>query len=493
MHERPARQSDTAAPIRQTVSPVLLCGGSGTRLWPLSRKGFPKQFVPLVGDETLFQASARRLAGTMFAPPTVVTGSDYRFIVTQQLAAIGIDPGAVMIEPSGRNTGPAVLAAALHLAASDPDAVLLIAPSDHVMTDADSFRSAIAAGIDAVAEGRIVTFGIVPDRPETGYGYLELARPPEGETVLPLTRFVEKPDAATAARMLAAGNYLWNAGIFLASARSLIAAFDTHAPRMAASVREALDGARADLGFLRLAPGPWDEIDGLSIDYAVMERADNLSVVPYHGGWSDLGGWDAVAEEMGADAAGNASAGPVTAIDCTGSLFRSESDGLELVGIGLDNVIAVATPDAVLVADRSRAQDVKRAVELLKARGAKQAESFATDHRPWGWFETLALSERFQVKRIVVHPGATLSLQSHHHRSEHWIVVQGTARVTVGEEVSLVSENQSVYVPLGVKHRMENPGKLPMVLIEVQTGSYLGEDDIIRYEDVYARGQGARG
>jgi mannose-1-phosphate guanylyltransferase/mannose-6-phosphate isomerase len=479
---------------RVTVTPVLLCGGSGTRLWPLSRKSFPKQFAKLVGTETLFQASARRLTGAQFAAPTVITGSDFRFIVTEQLAAVGIDPGAILIEPEGRNTGPAVLAAALHLAATDPDAVLLVAPSDHVIADAAGFRAAVAKGLDAVAQGRIVTFGIAPDRPETGYGYLELAAP-AGETgePVPLTRFVEKPDLRNAERMLAAGNFLWNAGIFLFSARVILAAYDRHAPLMAATVRRAVSEARPDLGFLRLAPAPWAEADNLSIDYAVMERADNLTVVPYRGAWSDLGGWDAVAREMGPDAGGVAVAGPAIAIDCSDTLLRSESEGLELVGIGLDGIIAVATPDAVLVADKSRAQDVKRAVEALKARGAKQAEAFPRDHRPWGWFETLALDNRFQVKRIVVHPGAALSLQSHHHRSEHWIVVQGTAKVTVDGTVTLLTENQSVYIPLGAVHRMENPGKLPMVLIEVQTGSYLGEDDIIRYEDVYARGQGAKG
>lgn len=493
MKTTPVPDSDKDVHQGVTVSPVLLCGGSGTRLWPLSRKSFPKQFAQLVGNETLFQASARRLVGTGFAAPTVITGSDFRFIVTEQLAAVGIDPGAILIEPEGRNTGPAVLAAALHLASADPDAVLLVAPSDHVIADADAFRLAVTLGLDAVAQGRIVTFGIAPDRPETGYGYLELATSVPGPDAVPLLRFVEKPDALNAETMLKAGNFLWNAGIFLFSAKAIIAAYDRHAPAMAQAVRRAVDAAQPDLGFLRLAPAPWAEAENTSIDYAVMERADNLSVVPYRGSWSDLGGWDAVAREMGPDARGVAVSGPATAIDCADTLLRSESEGLELVGIGLNGIVVVATPDAVLVADKSRAQDVKRAVEALKARGAKQAEAFPRDHRPWGWFETLALSDRFQVKRIVVHPGAALSLQSHHHRSEHWVVVQGTAKVTVDDKVTLLSENQSVYIPLGAVHRMENPGKLPMVLIEVQTGSYLGEDDIIRYEDVYSRGQGAKG
>ena len=470
------------------IHPVLLCGGSGTRLWPLSRKSYPKQFARLTGDETLFQASARRLSGEGYAQPTVITSSDFRFIVTEQLAEAGIDPGAVLIEPAPKNTAPAVLAAALHLAAEDPEALILVAPSDHVIPDAAAFRAAVAAAEPAAKAGRIVTFGIRPDRPETGYGYLELSAKPEGSNPVPLTRFVEKPDATRAAEMLADGRYLWNAGIFLFSAATIRAAFEAHASDLVAPVTQAVDEAKGDLGFLRLAADPWATLPDISIDYAVMERADNLSVVPFEGAWSDLGGWDAVWREAGPDEAGVVVAGEATALDCRDTLLRSEAGAQEIVGIGLENIIAVAMPDAVLVADMSRAQDVKKAVAALKSKGAKQAETFPRDHRPWGWFESLVIGGRFQVKRIVVHPGAALSLQSHHHRSEHWIVVEGTAKVTVDETVKLVTENQSVYIPLGAVHRMENPGKVPMVLIEVQTGSYLGEDDIIRYEDVYARG-----
>ena len=475
------------------ITPVLLCGGSGTRLWPLSRKSYPKQFAALVGEETLFQGSARRLSGPMFDTPVVVTGSDFRFIVTEQLAEIGIDPGAILIEPEGRNTAPAVLAAALHVAAQDPEGLILVAPSDHVVPDAGAFRTAVDAGAAAARAGQLVTFGIAPDRPETGYGYLELSAKPQDLTPVPLTRFVEKPDAAHAAKMLAAGTYLWNAGIFLFSARAMLEAFQTHAPALLEPVRKAYDTAQPDLGFLRLDPAAWSQAEDISIDYAVMEKADNLSVVPFTGAWSDLGGWDAVWREGAADTAGVVTSGEATSIDCANSLLRSESDSLEVVGIGLRDTMVVAMPDAVLVADTSRAQDVKLAVTRLKEKDALQATTFPKDHRPWGWFESLAVGDRFQVKRIHVHPGAALSLQSHHHRAEHWIVVQGTAKVTIDDAVKLVSENQSVYIPLGTKHRMENPGKLPMVLIEVQTGSYLGEDDIIRYEDVYARGQGAKG
>ena len=477
------------------ITPVLLCGGSGTRLWPLSRKSYPKQFAALVGETTLFQASAQRLSGPGYAPPLVLTNSDFRFIVTEQLMQVGIDPGAILIEPEGRNTAPAILAAALQLAETAPETLMLVAPSDHVVPNPEAFRAAVAVAEPAARAGKLVTFGITPTHPETGYGYLELAdnAAPQAGTPMALSRFIEKPDAARAAEMLAAGTYLWNAGIFLFSVRTILNAFEQHAPDMIAPVRDAVRNGQADLGFLRLDAEPWAQVADISIDYAVMERADDLAVVPFAAGWSDLGGWDAVWRESPRDARGVAVSGRATAIDCDDTLLRSEDETLEVVGIGLKDIIAVALPDAVLVADASRAQDVKLAVAALKQKQAKQATQFPKDHRPWGWFESLVVGKRFQVKRIVVHPGAALSLQSHHHRSEHWIVVEGTARVTVGEEVRLVTENQSVYIPLGAVHRMENPGKVPMVLIEVQTGSYLGEDDIIRYEDVYARGQGAKG
>jgi mannose-1-phosphate guanylyltransferase/mannose-1-phosphate guanylyltransferase/mannose-6-phosphate isomerase len=471
------------------ITPVLLCGGSGTRLWPLSRKSYPKQFVPLIGETTLFQASATRLSGPSYGAPLVLTNSDFRFIVTEQLSEAGIDPRAILIEPEGRNTAPAVLAAALFLEQDDPEALMLVAPSDHVVPDAPAFRAAVEAGAKAARAGRLVTFGIKPTHGETGYGYLELAEDPGDFAARPLalTRFVEKPDAARADEMVAAGNFLWNAGIFLFSVKTILAAFRAHAPNLMEPVREAVVNGTPDLGFLRLAPEAWGRAEDISIDYAVMERADNLSVVPFAAGWSDLGGWDAIWRESARDGRGVALSGPATALDCDNTLLRSEDETLEVVGIGLKDIIAVAMPDAVLVADAARAQDVKQAVAALKAKSARQAEAFPKDHRPWGWFESLVVGNRFQVKRIVVHPGAALSLQSHHHRSEHWIVVEGTAKVTVDDEVMLVSENQSVYIPLGAVHRMENPGKVPMVLIEVQTGSYLDEDDIIRYEDVYAR------
>lgn len=472
-----------------SIHPVLLCGGSGTRLWPLSRKSFPKQFAALTGAESLFQASARRLAGPGFARPVVVTADAFRFIVSEQLAQAGIEPAALLVEPEGRDTGPAILAGTLQAAASDPGALVLAAPSDHVIPDAELFRATVLAGVEAALAGRIVTFGIEPSRPETGYGYLALAGPldPAAPAApVPLAGFVEKPDPERAAAMVSGGRHLWNAGLFLFRADRMAEAAREHAPDLLAAVEEALAGARRDLGFHRLDPAAWARAPAISIDYAVMEKVADLAAVPFRGRWSDLGDWNAVWLET--EAGGAAEAGPVTAIDCEGTLLRSEAPGQRLVGIGLRDMVAVAMPDAVLVAPRARAQEVRAAVAALRAEGVPQAETFPRDHRPWGWFESLAKGDRFQVKRIVVHPGAALSLQSHHHRSEHWIVVQGTARVTVGEEVTLVTENQSVYIPLGARHRLENPGKLLMVLIEVQTGPYLGEDDILRYEDVYARG-----
>lgn len=469
------------------IYPILLCGGSGTRLWPLSRKSYPKQFASLMGGNSLFQDSATRLSGTGFAAPVVVTGDSFRFIVTEQLAAIEQAPQAILIEPEGRNTAPAILAAAQYLMATDPDAVMLVAPSDHLIPDAAGFRDRVVTALPAAQDGKLVTFGITPTSPQTAYGYLELAQG-DGDTPIPVTRFVEKPDEDRAQQMLDAGNYLWNSGLFLFSAATIIKAFETHAPDLITHVGAAVTQATRDLGFTRLDPEAWARAEDISIDYKIMERADNVVALPYGGAWSDLGDWNAVWSEMSPDADGNVCSERAVSIDCTNTLLRSESEGLELVGIGLTDIVAIAMDDAVLVTDRNRTQEVRLAVEALKTRGAPQAVQLPRDYRPWGWYESLVVGPRFQVKRIVVNPGASLSLQSHHHRSEHWVVVEGTARITIDEDVQLISENQSVYIPLGAVHRMENPGKLPMVLIEVQTGSYLGEDDIIRYDDIYARG-----
>lgn len=473
------------------ITPVILCGGSGTRLWPLSRKSYPKQFVPMIGDGSLFQQLAQRLSGQGFNPPVVVTNSDFRFIATQQLSDVAVDPGAVLLEPAARNTAPALLAAALVAAQEGRECLMLASPSDHLITDNAAFVATVQRGVEAAQAGKIVTFGISPDRPETGYGYLEIGK--GSGPAHPLERFIEKPGLARAEAMLAAGGYLWNAGIFLYTANTLIEAFETHQPAMLALVQKAVAQAQPDLGFLRLAPEPWETCEDTSIDFAIMEQADNLVVVEHTGDWSDLGGWEAVLQHSKLDGDGVATHGPALAVGCENTLLRSENEAQQLVGLGLNNIVAVAMPDAVLVADRTRVADLGQVVKTMRAEAVPQADAFPKDHRPWGYFETLILRHRFQVKRIVVNPGAVLSLQSHVHRAEHWIVVSGTARVTVDDEVRLVSENQSVYIPLGVRHRMENPGLLPMELIEVQTGAYLGEDDIVRYEDVYARSREADG
>jgi mannose-1-phosphate guanylyltransferase/mannose-6-phosphate isomerase len=482
--------------MNDTIHPVLLCGGSGTRLWPLSRKSHPKQFVKLMGEESLFQSSALRLSGPGFGAPSVVTGSDFRFMVVEQLAAVKIAPRDILIEPSARNTAAAICAAAIALEAKEGESLMLVAPSDHVVPDADGFRSTVQAATSAALDGQIVTFGIRPDRAETGYGWLELTSKPSDDfapDAQPLLSFVEKPNTEAAKTLLEGGVHLWNAGIFLFSTATILKAFEQHAPATLSGVRDAFNDAEADLGFTRLAAEPWSSLEDISIDYAVMESAPNLSVVPYGGSWSDLGDWQAIWREGKADSDGVVTSGPSTAIGCKNTLLQATSESQELVAIGVEDIIVVAMPDAVLVAHKDRAQDVKIVVNKLKEQGAAQAENLPRDYRPWGWYESIALGPRFQVKRIVVNPGAALSLQSHNHRAEHWVVVEGTAKVTINDKVKTVTENQSVYIPLGAVHRMENPGKLPLTLIEVQTGSYFGEDDIIRYDDVYSRGQGAKG
>ena len=467
------------------IHPVILCGGSGTRLWPASRKAYPKQFVPLIGEKSLYQATLQRFSGEGFAAPLIMTGETFRFMATDQAESIGLSDARVVVEPSGRNTAPAILAAALLLEDRSEDC-MLVAPSDHVITDVPAFLKAVEAGMESAEEGALVTFGITPDRPETGYGYLEL----ETATKLPspVQKFREKPSLAKAEAMVAEGRFLWNAGLFLGKVKDFIAAFEKHAPEMIAPVRSAIAGAEGDLSFTRLAADPWGQAKSISVDYAIMEKAEKVAAVPVDCGWSDLGSWDALWAAAGPDANGNATSGEATAVDCEGTYLRSEVEGMHVVGLGLKDTVAVAMGDAVLVADRSSVQDVKKVVDVLKAAKVAQAEEYPRFHRPWGWYETLCLGDRFQVKRIMVKPGGILSLQSHRHRSEHWTVVAGTAEVTIGDEIKLVTENQSVYIPLGEKHRMANPGKVEMYLIEVQTGAYLGEDDIVRYEDVYGRG-----
>ena len=471
----------------QQITPVILCGGSGSRLWPLSRKSYPKQFVPLLGNKTLFQNSAERLTGIQFKNPIIVTNSDYRFIVSEQLQEIGIDPGAILIEPEGRNTAPAILAAALFEYQTNPNSIIVVAPSDHVINDVNAFHLAIEEAYKVAQNGQIITFGIKPTHPETGFGYLELAKISTTQAV-PLKAFIEKPDLTNAVKMFQSENFLWNSGIFLFKAKDIIEAFKKYSPSDLDAVNLSLTNSTNDLGFCRLNLTDWVKTENISIDYAIMEKSDNLSVVPYSAGWSDLGGWDAVWRENMSKTNGVKTSNNATAIDCKNSLIRSEDDSIEVVGIGLKNIITIAMKDAVLVADMSKSQDVKKAVDILKEKEVSQATHFPKDHRPWGWFESLTVNDKFQVKKIYVHPGASLSLQSHKFRAEHWIVVSGIAEVTIDNDVKQVFENQSIYIPLGAIHRMKNPGKEPMILIEVQTGTYFGEDDIIRYDDVYSRG-----
>ena len=473
-----------------SIQPIILAGGTGSRLWPLSRKSYPKQFSKFVGDESLFQQNARRLISSKqinFKTHITVTNSDFRFIVAEQLQAIGSDPGQILLEPEGKNSGPAILAATLLAQSADPEAIVLVAPSDHVIHDLDAFHSAISIGLPEVMLGNIVTLGITPVAPEVGYGYLELSQLAKDAPVK-LKSFVEKPDVDTAKKMFDSGNYLWNAGIFLFRVKDMLAAFKKYVPQMVHSVKNAMDKGKADLGFWRIDPIAWSQCDHISIDYAVMEKANNVVAIPFSAGWSDLGQWDAVWKELKPDKSGVVEAGRATAIECQNVLLFSESSDQELVGLGLDNIIAVAMPDAVLVVDKSRVQDVKKIVSILKEKKIEQAENFPKYHRPWGWFETLAVVDsQFRVKRIYVNPKAALSLQSHKHRSEHWVVAEGTAKVTVGDEVYLVQEGESVHIPLGSIHRLENPLDIKLVVIEVQSGSYLGEDDITRHKDLYSR------
>ena len=479
-------------PVKMTcISPVILAGGSGTRLWPLSRKSYPKQFSNVMGDKTLFQQTAQRLlssAKIAFHAPITITSADFRFIVGEQLQELGIDPGAILLEPEPKNTAASILAASIFAFEKDKSAVLLISPSDHIMPDKLSFHKTVEAGLPSLEKRKIVTFGIEPKYPEVGYGYIELSKDIVGEhEASEVLQFVEKPNLINAKNMFETGNYVWNAGIFMFRAQEIIDAFKLHAPETFNLVEEAIRSAVIDLGFLRLGKEPWSKLSNVSIDYAIMEKAQNLVSVQYSSHWSDLGSWEAVWRETKKDKYGNVMSSNAHAIDCNDTLLRSENSKQQIVGLGLEKIIAIAMEDAVLVIDKDRSQDVKDVVSLLKKENIVQASIFPKDHRPWGWFESLSTGNRFQVKRIYVNPGASLSLQSHKHRSEHWIVVEGTATVTIGEDVMSIGEGQSIYVPLRARHRLENKNSSPLLLIEVQIGGYLGEDDIIRYEDKYSR------
>ncbi len=466
------------------IVPVVLAGGAGTRLWPVSRDALPKQFLPLVGDRSTYQDTLLRVAeGDLFAPPIVITGADFRFFARRQAEDIGIDV-TVVIEPMRRDSGPAVAAAAALAKSRDPDAVVLALAADHVILDIEEFRATCLAGLKAAEAGHIVTFGITPSAPKTSYGYIRRGKPIGSDQVYAVDAFVEKPNAETATRYVAEG-YLWNSGNFLFRAEVLLAELTRYEPAMVTAVEMAVAGANNDLGFVRLAPEAFATAPQKSIDYAVMEKTDRAAVVAGNFRWSDIGSWDAIFDIAERDKSGNAVHGTVVTSDARNCVIHSV-DRLTAV-LGADDLVVVSTPDAVLVVPRARAQEVRELVAKLKSEKRAEATEHRRGHRPWGYYDSIDKGERFQVKRIVVRPGGTLSLQKHHHRAEHWVVVRGTAEVTIGSEVKSIHENESIYIPIGAVHRLANQGKIPLELIEVKTGSYLGEDDIVRIEDVYKR------
>jgi mannose-1-phosphate guanylyltransferase/mannose-6-phosphate isomerase len=469
------------------IYPVILSGGAGTRLWPLSRAVLPKQLLPLVSDQTMLQETALRVAGWPgLMAPLVVCGNDHRFLVAEQLREIGVTPLGILLEPVGRNTAPAVAAAAHYLKAIDPEAVMLVLPADHVIRDNDAFKAAVGRAAALVGHGALATFGIVPQAPETGYGYIRRGQHADGaDDSYKVDRFVEKPDRATAEAFLADGGYYWNSGMFMFEAARYLAELEKFNPEIAAAAESAVRTGYRDLDFCRLDEATFSSCPSDSIDYAVMERTRDAVVVPADIGWSDVGSWSALWEVQRRDESGNAQRGDVYLDGVSNSLVRAESRIVAVVGV--QDLVVVETPDAVLVAHKDQVQRVKQVVDHLKSKERTEHLYHTRMYRPWGWYEGIDAGERFQVKRICVKPGEKLSLQMHHHRAEHWVVVSGTARVTCGEKVSLLSENESTYIPIGMNHRLENPGKLPLHIIEVQSGSYLGEDDIVRFEDIYKR------
>ncbi len=462
------------------IYPVILSGGAGTRLWPLSREHFPKQLLCVSGNSTLLQQTVGRLDGLEgVADPLFVCNEEHRFLVAEQTRQLGCSPLDIILEPAGRNTCPAATLAALTLSRIDTDALMLIMPADHLIKDSAAFQQTIRAAVPLADEDYLVTFGIVPSAPETGYGYI---RQGDGHRV---AAFVEKPDVATAARYIAGGDYLWNSGMFLMKVSRWLTELERHCPDILAACRDAHGAGHKDGDFYRIAKEVFLACRSDSIDYAVMEKTDRAAVVPLDAGWSDVGAWSSLWRVLDHDGAGNVLQGDVIAHDTRDSLILSQHRLIAAVGV--DSVVVIETPDAILVAAKDRAQDVKEIVGRLKADRRSEHLIHRRVYRPWGSYEGMDAGERFQVKRLVVKPGASLSLQMHHHRAEHWIVVCGTARVTRGDEVFLLSENQSTYIPIGARHRLENPGTIPLEIIEVQSGSYLGEDDIVRFDDRYNR------
>lgn len=470
--------------------PVILSGGSGTRLWPMSRQSYPKQFIPLLGSHSLFQETVRRIQGIQrIGPLIVVCNQEHRFMAAEQLSELGMGDAALMLEPTGRNTAPAIAVAALEARARHGDAVLLVLPADHLIRDVETFRAAVADGYRAALHDWLVTFGIVPDRAETGYGYIR-----QGESLvlegregpaLRIESFVEKPDQDTAQGYLRDGRYLWNSGMFLFKAARYLEELGAHAPEIVACAEQAYGRRSQDLGFVRLDREAFERSPSESIDYAVMERTARAAVIPLQAGWSDVGSWHSLWEAEPHDGSGNIQVGDVIAEDSRGCYLHANHRLLGVVG--LKDLVVVETADAVLVAPRTRSQEVRRIVERLNAGRRPEAVTHRKVYRPWGAYERIDRAERFQVNRITVEPGHSLSLQLHHHRAEHWIVVKGTARVSRGDEVYMLAENESTFIPIGVRHRLENPGKIPLEIIEVQSGSYLDEDDIVRLEDNYGR------
>ena len=475
-----------AAMTENRIIPVILSGGSGTRLWPVSRESFPKQLWPLTGERTLMQQTVLRAHGPGFAPPIVVCNHEHRFLIAEQLRAVGVADARLVLEPVGRNSAPAVAAAAVLAAEDDPDGVLWMLAADHAIDDVPALHRALGVAAAAALAGRFVTFGMRPTGPETGYGYIERGEPlREAPGVHAVARFIEKPDAATAVRLIADGWHLWNSGMFVFTARTLLAELAAHAPNVLPPVRQAVEARRADLDFIRLDETAFAAAPSISLDYAVAERTQLAAVVPADIGWSDVGSWSALWELGAHDESGNVAVGDVLLENARNCYVRS--DGMLAAVVGLSDAVVVVTEDAVLAMHRDLAQDVKKVVDRLKSAGRHEAVAHNRVYRPWGFYETLIHADRFQVKRIVVTPGHQLSLQRHYHRAEHWVVVNGTARVTRNSDVLMVHENESVYLPMGCVHRLENPGKIPLTLIEVQSGAYLGEDDIVRLEDTYGR------
>lgn len=471
-----------------TITPVILCGGSGTRMWPLSRGGYPKQFLNLYGDESLLQQTATRLRGLPdVAAPLLISNNEQRFLVAEQLRAAGVTNAKIVLEPMGRNTAPAVAAAAVIALENNPDALLMVLPSDHVITQGEVFQQLVLQAAVVAAEGKLVTFGIAPTEPHTGYGYIRLGSPlSESNTSYEVSAFVEKPNAEKAAEFLASGDYYWNSGMFMFRADVYLHELAQFQPKMLEQVKAAVAASQRDLDFVRLGHDEFADCPSDSIDYAVMEHTAHAAVIAAAGlGWNDIGSWTALSEVSAADEHGNNLVGDVMVEGVSNSYIRSENRMIAVLGV--DNLVIVETADAILVAHKDKVQDVKNIVNRLQAAGRSESVTHRKVYRPWGSYEGIDSGSRFQVKRIVVNPGASLSLQMHYHRAEHWIVVNGTARVVNGDQSLLLTENQSTYIPIGATHRLENPGKFPLEMIEVQSGSYLGEDDIVRFEDTYGR------